>query len=420
MKELFLIRDSLANKISYYHLMLLMASLPFDRFYSHIILISFTIHTLIHITNTAIVKSIFTKRIFILQSVFFVTLASTIYTINRPEAFNEWVKHLVILLIPIVFCLTQLNIKKYRAHLLLAFSLVCTLTVVYLYSDALITIRHYKLPYSTIFASAFINHNFSEPIGMHATFFSMQLAIAFIYILSVLIKERANQYRVFYIICACILFAGLIQLGSKSVFIALLLIINLGVPFLLLQGLQRRAFIWVAAGVSVLLIVGVFTIGTFKARYINTLKSDLSLTPTATRSVDSRLDRWNAASELIAKSPIVGHGAGSEIGLLHEVFFAKKYYSSYLKMLNTHSEYLSFLIKSGVIGLIIYISTLVFGFNISIKKRDMLFFCFITLIAIISFSENLLDVDKGIIFYAFFFSFFMFSANDKEPAKSTV
>jgi O-antigen ligase len=35
------------------------------------------------------------------------------------------------------------------------------------------------------------------------------------------------------------------------------------------------------------------------------------------------------------------------------------------------------------------------------------------LMALVSLSENLLDVDKGIIFYAFFFSFFIFSGDSK-------
>jgi len=58
---------------------------------------------------------------------------------------------------------------------------------------------------------------------------------------------------------------------------------------------------------------------------------------------------------------------------------------------------------------LIYLSTLGFGFKIAVRQKDLLFFTFMVLIAIVSFSENLLDVDKGIIFYAFFFSFFVFS-----------
>lgn len=44
----------------------------------------------------------------------------------------------------------------------------------------------------------------------------------------------------------------------------------------------------------------------------------------------------------------------------------------------------------------------------------MLFISFMLIIAVVSVSENVLDVDKGVMFYSFFFSFFMFSAPDYE------
>ncbi|MDB5016570.1 MAG: hypothetical protein JWQ84_1402, partial [Mucilaginibacter sp.] len=154
---------------------------------------------------------------------------------------------------------------------------------------------------------------------------------------------------------------------------------------------------------------------TLKERYITELKRDLSLKNTHA-TLDSRLSRWKVSVGLIGKAPVIGYGAGSEIGLLQEAFFKDKLYSSYLNRLNTHSQYLSFLIKSGIIGLLIYIITLAFGFNYAYREKDLLFFTFIALIAIVSFSENLLDVDKGIFYYAFFFSFFVFS--QKQPENS--
>jgi Ca2+/Na+ antiporter len=66
------------------------------------------------------------------------------------------------------------------------------------------------------------------------------------------------------------------------------------------------------------------------------------------------------------------------------------------------------------LGLLAYLATLGYGFYISFRKKDLIFFTFITLIAIVSLSENLLDVDKGIIFYAFFFSFFAFSGKRRQ------
>src|SRR5579863_1658716 len=89
MKELFLIRDNLANKISFYHLAVFLVSLPFYRFYSHLVLISFAIHTLIHFNKLAL-KPLFARRTLVLQSVFFVTAISTIYATNKALAVNEW------------------------------------------------------------------------------------------------------------------------------------------------------------------------------------------------------------------------------------------------------------------------------------------------------------------------------------------
>ncbi|MES2376483.1 MAG: O-antigen ligase family protein [Bacteroidota bacterium] len=411
MEGLFLKDGAPATKISYYHLLAFMASLPFDFFYSHVILASFCVHTLIHL-NKKDIKPVFTVNNLLLQSVFFVTLLSTIYTINQPEAFNQWGRHITILLFPILFCLSPFDLKKYRNQLLLGFSLICTAVVLYLYVDAFRTIRHYNLPLRNIVSAAFTNQNFADPIEMHATFFSLQLVIALVYLLSELLKKQSTLNKVIYAICIAVLLAGIIQLSSKSIFAALFLIINLGVPYFLLRDKKRLRFVTVAVSISVLVIIALFTTGNFRVRLVNDLKYDLALTSTD-KAFDSRLDRWRTAAELISKSPVIGYGAGSELGLLHERFYVKKYYNSFLNNLNAHNEYLSMLLKSGMIGLLIYLTTLGFGFKQAWQRKDLLFLTFMLLVATVSLSENILDVDKGIIFYAFFFSFFIFSGDKK-------
>ncbi|MDB5159547.1 MAG: hypothetical protein JWR50_4254 [Mucilaginibacter sp.] len=416
MDGLFLKEGTTATKISYYHLLLFLASLPFDFFYSHVILISFCVHTLIQL-NKKDIRPVFTWRNLVLQSVFFITLLSTIYTVNKPQAFAEWGNHITILIFPILFCLTSFDIRKYRPKLLLGFSMVCTAAIAYLYLDALRTIRFYGLPYSAIISSAFTNHNFALPINMHATFLSLQVVIALIYLISATLKEQQKKLRLFYTGCACILLAGLVQLSSKSVFIPVFFLINIGVPFYLLQGKKRSMFILITASLSVFAIAGIFTLKIIKTRYVTNLKYDLTLTSKDQR-FDSRLDRWSTAAGLIKNKPVIGYGAGSEIGLLHESFYARKYYNSFLNHLNTHNQYLSFWLKSGIIGVLIYLATLWFGFKQAIKQKDLLFLTFMLLIAFVSFSENLLDVDKGVIFYAFFFSFFIFSGDRKQKKQT--
>jgi O-antigen ligase len=85
-------------------------------------------------------------------------------------------------------------------------------------------------------------------------------------------------------------------------------------------------------------------------------------------------------------------------------------YGPYLASLNAHNQYLSFTINSGVIGLVIYLTTIGWGFWQSIKKKDIILLSFLTLVTVVSFSEDLLDVNKGIFIYAFFFPFLIMSA----------
>jgi len=411
MADLFIIKDTLANKITFWHLLLLMASLPFDMFYSHIILISLILHTLIQFHQPA--RPVLSLRTLALASVFLITAFSTIYSVNRAAAYNEWGKQVMILLFPVLFCFLPPDLTKYRASLLAGFAVVCTATVVYLYLDAFFTLRYYGLPLSALFSYAFTNHNFSAPIEIHATFFSMQLALALVFLLSVLIESPRFRYNLFFTGCILVLSAGLIQLSSKSVCFCLLLLINLAVPYFLLGKPAGRKYILVTASLSILAVVFIFKMGTFRERFISQLHHDLSVASPAGFG-DSRLARWELVGQLIAKAPVTGYGAGSELPLLRNIFFEKKLYSSYLHRLNAHNQYLSLLLKSGIPGLLIYLATLLFGFVTALKKRDLLFFVFILLVAIVSLSENLLDVNKGIIFYAFFFSFFVFSAEDNK------
>lgn len=404
--------ETLANKISYYHLLLLMASLPFDMFYSHIILISYTIHTTINLNKTSFGK-LRDPKLLVLQSVFLVTLISTIYTINTNEAFQAWSGQITIFLIPIVFCLNPFDIKKYKPQLLTGFAMVCTATIAYLSIDALITIKHYHLPFMVLFSGAFTNHNFSEPINMHATFFSMQVVIALVYLLSLLVKETGRYKKLCYLFCCVVLLAGIIQLSSKSIFVVLAVIINVVFPYFLLTGKKRLQFIITSVALTMLIAGGITISGNFRERYITSLTDDLSNSVPG-QTTDTRLARWQITYGLIKMSPVIGYGAGSEIGLLQDGFYNHKLYNSYLNKLNTHSEYLSFLLKSGIIGLLIYLGTLAFGFRAALRDKDVLFLTFMLLIAVVSLSENLLDVDKGIIFYAFFFTFFT-TEKTKQP-----
>ncbi len=99
MKNIFLIKDALANKIGYYHLLAFLLFLPFDRLYSELALVSFLLHTIIHLRKTSW-QSVKLSSVLLPVSIYLLTCIGSLYTNYRDEAFYEWERQLAILLFP--------------------------------------------------------------------------------------------------------------------------------------------------------------------------------------------------------------------------------------------------------------------------------------------------------------------------------
>jgi O-antigen ligase len=222
-----------------------------------------------------------------------------------------------------------------------------------------------------------------------------------------------------YIIYSALLLAGLIQLSSRSVLIGTEIIIVVLVPTFLLQGKRKLSFFFASLAISLLALLIVIQFTSFKKRNINDLENDLSEYTNPGDHLESRMLRWGLEWELIKKSPIVGYGTGSEKYILNEKYFANKFFRSYLAELNSHNQYLSFLINTGAIGLLLYLYVLYYGFASAYRKKDFLLISFVTIVAIVSVSENILDVSKGVLFYAFFYSFLLMGISYEQSEHET-
>jgi O-antigen ligase len=263
------------------------------------------------------------------------------------------------------------------------------------------------MPLSSLMSTAFINHNFSLPVELHATYLSLYAAFSICICIYYFLKQRIVLYRLLYALVILILTAGLIQLTSRAVVIAFIVIITIAVPVFLLRGKTRTLFAIMALLIAYGSFYFISKIDVFKTRYVSELNNDLTKAAISDEILEPRITRWHLAATLIKKSPFIGYGTGSEKILLKEQYFNNKLYISYLNEFNVHSEYLSFMLRSGIAGLLIYLIVLGYGFVLSVRKKDFLFFSFLLLVAMVSVSENILDVNKGVFFYSFFLSFFL-------------
>jgi O-antigen ligase len=408
----FYIKDTVVNKISYYHLLAFGVALPFDRFYSQLIFISLLIHTLINYRKDTL-KNIRWREILIVQSVFLLTIIGTSWTNYTNGAFSEWEKQLSILVFPILLHLNPINPEKSR-KILVSFGYCCTLVILYLYFDAFRIISYYHFPVKKLFTIFFLNHNFSKPIDLHATYLSLYVALSIIAFIHYLLKPcNSRLQKVVFVSCILIMTAGLLQLASRSVLIAFMIILNLVLPFFC--GSQRRGFqfLMISFTATAMIVFCIAKTDMLNLRLLQGFKNDLSTSSIKYTVAEPRAERWKIALDLVKESPVIGYGSGSEVPMLKEKYFEHKLYDSYLNELNAHNQYLSMMLKSGLAGLAVFIFVLTWGFRSALRRKDLLLLSFLVLVTVVSLSENILDVNKGIFFYAFFFYFFTSFAPEK-------
>ena len=417
MRKLFTIQDTRENVISYYMLACFLIALPFDHFYSEMILICFSIHTLIHFRKERLIF-LKNKEIWIVASIFFINLAAVFYSNYHSEGYKDASHQMGIFLFPLCLAITGLDLNKYKIPLLKIFGFTCTITILYLYFEAFRVIHYFHLSYSSILKAAFLNHNFSAPIELHATYLSMYIALSISIFIYLFFKEPGLKNSK-YIFCILVLLAGLIQLSSRSVFISVLVILIVGFPALLMKRKKKVYFSIVGLLASILIIAVIADISSLKKRYVTDLENDLSENAITIDNSETRMKRWDMEFDLIQKFPFIGYGSGSEKYILTDKYFENKFYRSYLLQLNSHDQYLSFLLKTGVIGLLLYLFIIYYGFSLAINRRDFILLSLMIILSIVSISENILDVNKGVFFYAFFFSLLLLSVS-KEMNKETL
>lgn len=419
MRRFFYIGDSIEDTISYWHLAIFVALLPFDFFYSQLVMASFAAHTFIHLRRQNL-RRLWAKPVGLVISVYLVGFVGMLYSHDKTAAWDLAGRQSAMLIWPVLLALTNLPLAQHIHRLLLFFAWVCVGTIVYLYMDALHIILYYHLPIKDMVSQAFMNHQFSLPIGLHATYMSLYAALSFIVLLYAFFKEQGTAKKIGYAIGLAILAAGLLQLSSRAVCIALLVIVCTVFPWVAFKGKQRWWFLAIALLVTLMVSLFINNTASFKIRYITTLRQDVM--NTATRNDDMtepRIERWKLAWQLIKQSPIIGHGSGSELRLLKEQYFEHKLYSSYINEFNAHSQYLSLLLKTGIIGLLVYLYVLGYSLWTAIRSRQIFFAAFLLLVIIVSVGENILDVNKGIFFYSFFLSLFLLSLQKDSTVVNT-
>lgn len=253
-----------------------------------------------------------------------------------------------------------------------------------------------------VFDVNFIRSSINELpiINTHPIYASIFFGIGILFLLSLFKKIKRPVFIPIFIL----LTLSISILSSKMVIISLLIIIMIYL-FVSITNIKYRLL-----SISLVLLISFLSIiyvPNLNYRFNELFKS----------TTYQNIDKYNSTSirneinlcsfELLKKSWQFGYGIGDVQDELNNCYALK---SDILlqKQYNTHNQYLSIWLGTGILGLISFLYMLFFNFKLAIKHNDILFLSILIFFSINLLTENLLERQSGVILFAFLINFLGF------------
>lgn len=248
------------------------------------------------------------------------------------------------------------------------------------------------------------NQSFTQPIPVHPAYLSLSLAISTFFIAEVELPRKRFKGWWIALIIAFTYFqfilmsrAAIAAFGAAVLFYVFYKTIYLQRRYLL-GGLITGFFF---AAVAVFLIY----VPEFRIRMVDTMINinerlhDIH-DPTST---SLHIKQWYCAwTSINGTDLLLGFGTGDEIDVLLKCYQKQGYSVLYERQLDAHNEYLSSLLRHGVIGVGLFLFNLVYAVWLGFRGRNMLYIVFTIMVAIHAIAASILYGQTSLVIFALF------------------
>ena len=350
------------------------------------------------------------QRIIILLAPFIFLTISVFYS---SGGFKNLEKFLPLLIFPIL--LTSIDVKKMESRILEAFlfsimgmSVVSMLHALYIFFflpvDQQVLVGDFINAVPSRW-NALTNINLMLPFRINPIYMSLYISFAFYILLF-------GRWKLSTLKIAGLGFLILFQfltgsrIGLFAFFVSLV-----AVPFHLRS---KRLKLYFSLGIASVFLLSAFMIivnPVLEKRFIDDMQAF---------SPPEKIEDWNALNIRVAiwdcsltdfkHAPVWGYGLGDQY-VIREGCYKEKYtfYGPYGTSLNSHNQYLEFMLIGGTVLLVLFLSQLGYSFKTAIDSGHRLQLIFLILFAVTCFGESLLETHKGIVFFALFNTLFIYT-----------
>lgn len=124
-------------------------------------------------------------------------------------------------------------------------------------------------------------------------------------------------------------------------------------------------------------------------------------------SLIQRFELWSAAISIIKKNWLLGTGTGDIPDVFKQELTER---NSPLKdtRMRSHNQFLSFFIAFGIFGFLWFIFALFYPIIVRKKNKDYFFILFLIIVLLSMLTEDTLESQDGLTFFAYFYALFLF------------
>jgi O-antigen ligase len=118
---------------------------------------------------------------------------------------------------------------------------------------------------------------------------------------------------------------------------------------------------------------------------------------------------WNIAWDIFKTAPVMGIGTGDVADAFNSYYLAHPNLLQQQYQHRTHNQYLTFLLTFGVIGFILFMLVVFYPLFYKRKYLDYFYIVFFIAFALSLLTEDTLETQAGVTFYALFNCLFLFA-----------
>lgn len=130
-------------------------------------------------------------------------------------------------------------------------------------------------------------------------------------------------------------------------------------------------------------------------------------------SVTQRIEFWKAALGIVKENPWIGVGTGDAAITFEEQYEKMNSPLSKEWRLRSHNQFLAVAVSFGIIGLVWFLLTLFYPIIVDKKAINYFYIIFLVIAVLSMLTEDTLETQAGVTFFAFFNAFFLFLIPDE-------